>query len=131
MSSLAATCPVKADLDSRQNIEAFVELFYGRLLVDELLAPIFLEVAAVDLEMHLPHIKDYWCKLLLGERAYKRHTMDIHRQLHSKKPLKPEDFERWLQTFIDAVDTDFCGVRSERAKSVAATIAANMARSLT
>jgi hemoglobin len=131
VSGLAATCPVKADLDSRQNIEVLVELFYGRLLVDELLAPIFLEVAAVDLEIHLPHIKNYWCKLLLGERAYQRHTMDIHRQLHSKRRLKPEDFERWLQTFIEAVDTDFCGVRAERAKSVAATIAANMAKSLT
>ena len=89
----------RADLDSRQNIEAFVDLFYERILADELLAPIFMDVAAVDLDVHLPHIKDYWCKLLLGERAYRRHTMNIHRQLHGKRPLGAEDFQRWLNLY--------------------------------
>ena len=120
----------RADLDSRQNIEAFVDLFYERILADELLAPIFMDVAAVDLEVDLPHIKDYWCKLLLGERAYRRHTMNIHRQLHGKRPLVAEDFQRWLATFISTVDANFAGERVERAKIVATTIAANMAKGL-
>ncbi len=130
MSGLATTYPPKVDLDSRQNIEAFVDLFYERLLADELLAPVFLEVAAVDLEVHLPHIRNYWCKLLLGEPTYRRHTMDIHRQLHSKRRLSSEDFTRWLQTFIETVDANFAGERAERAKTVAATIATNMANGL-
>jgi hemoglobin len=120
----------KNDLDCRAHIEAFVDLFYQRLLSDASLAPIFVDVAAVDLEQHLPHIKNYWCKLLLGEQAYRRHTMDIHRQLNSKRPLLARDFERWLGTFSDTVDDNFSGERAERAKVVAATIAANMAKSL-
>ena len=59
----------KPDLDSRENIERFVDLFYERLLADEQLAPIFVDIAEIDLAVHLPHIKDYWCKLLLGERV--------------------------------------------------------------
>ena len=90
--------PQQRDLDSRENIEAFVDLFYRRILEDEQLSPIFLDVAAVDLATHLPHIKDYWCKLLLGEKAYQRHTMNIHRQLHSKQALQADDFQRWLDT---------------------------------
>ena len=43
----------------------------------------------LDLAVHLPHIKDYWCKLLLGEKGYRRHTMNIHRQLHGKQRLQP------------------------------------------
>ncbi|MEH6584092.1 MAG: group III truncated hemoglobin [Halioglobus sp.] len=118
------------DLDSRQSIERFVDLFYDRMLTDEQLAPIFLDVAAIDLDVHLPHIKNYWCKLLLGDKAYSRHTMNIHRQLHSKRPLVAADFQRWLDTFISTVDEHFLGDKADRAKVVAATIAENMARAL-
>ncbi|GAB5450397.1 MAG: group III truncated hemoglobin [Halioglobus sp.] len=118
------------DLDSREHIEQFVDSFYERLLADEQLAPIFIDVAEVDLAVHLPHIKDYWCKLLLGERAYKRHTMDIHRQLNNKRTLQPGDFERWLAFFMATVDAQFAGPKAERAKRVAASIAGNMEQGL-
>jgi hemoglobin len=122
--------PAKPDLDCRENIEHFVDCFYERVLADEHLAPIFLDVAAIDLKVHLPHIKDYWCKLLLGEKAYQRHTMNIHRQLHGKQPLQAGDFERWLALFNATLDDKFAGERTERARQVAAAIAANMEASL-
>ena len=120
----------KPDLDSRKNIECFVELFYERLLSDEQLAPIFVDVAEIDLAVHLPHIKDYWCKLLLGEKGYQRHTMNIHRQLHTKRPLHKQDFQRWLTFFTKTVDAHYAGEKAERAKHVAASIAANMEEGL-
>jgi len=118
------------DLDSREQIETFVDSFYERLLADERLASIFVDIAAIDLAVHLPHIKDYWCKLLLGEKGYQRHTMNIHRQLHARQRLQAEDFERWLGRFVATVDEGFAGERAERAKQVAAAIAANMEKSL-
>jgi hemoglobin len=120
----------KPDLDTRERIECFVDRFYERLLADEQLAPIFVDVAEIDLAVHLPHIKDYWCKLLLGEKGYSRHTMNIHRQLHGKRALRPDDFERWLAFFVATVDDHFAGERAERAKQIAAAIAANMQKSL-
>ena len=63
------------DLDNRDNIDRFVDYFYKRILADPVLAPIFVDVAEVDLAVHLPHIKDYWCKLLLGDKNYQRHTI--------------------------------------------------------
>lgn len=115
-----------ADLDSRQNIEAFVDSFYQKMLADPQLAPIFVDVAQIDLREHLPHIKNYWCKLLLGEKDYQRHTMNIHRDLHSKRSLQARDFQRWLALFVATVDESFAGERAERAKKVAQTIAKNM-----
>jgi len=120
----------KPDMDSRKNIEYFVDRFYENMLADPQLAPIFVDVAGIDLAVHLPHIKDYWCKLLLGDRTYQRHTMNIHRELHGKRALRPEDFARWLAFFTATVDAHFAGERAERAKRVAATIAANMEQSL-
>lgn len=120
----------KPDLDSRENIAFFVDSFYQRLLADEQLSPIFVDVAEIDLAVHLPHIKDYWCKLLLGDKQYQRHTMDIHRQLHAKRSLQADDFERWLAFFKETVDEYFVGERAQRAKLVAAAIATNMERAL-
>ncbi len=114
------------DLDSRAQVERFVELFYQRLLADEQLSPIFLDVAGVDLSVHLPHIQDYWCKLLLGERGYRRHTMQIHRQLHDRRSLSPADFERWLEHFCATLDAHFSGPYTEKARRIATAIAANM-----
>mgnify|MGYP001787507611 CR=1 FL=1 len=39
----------KPDMDSRENIELFVDRFYERMLADEQLAPIFVDVAGIDL----------------------------------------------------------------------------------
>ena len=120
----------KPDLDSREAIETFVDRFYARLLADERLAPVFLDVAGIDLAVHLPHIKDYWCKLLLGEQGYRRHTMNIHRQLHGKQPLEAGDFQRWLALFNATLDERFSGEQTERARRIAAAIAGNMESSL-
>ena len=120
----------KPDLDARPQVEHFVDLFYQRLLADESLSPIFLEVARVDLAQHLPHIKDYWCKLLLGEEGYRRHTMNVHRQLHHKRPLAGSDFQRWLAHFQDTLDAHFAGPYTEKARRIATAIAANMERGL-
>ncbi|MBA6412658.1 group III truncated hemoglobin [Parahaliea sp. F7430] len=127
---MSATPTEKVDLDSRDNIERFVESFYARMLKDEQLAPIFWDVAQIDLDVHLPHIKDYWCKLLLGETKYQRHTMNIHRQLNDKRSLLPADFERWLALFMQSLEADFSGPKTERAKRVATSIAKNMQNSL-
>lgn len=122
---------MKPDLDSPEQIQAFLQHFYGQLLEDPVLAPIFLDVADIDLRVHLGHIQAYWEKLLLGHDDYRRHTMNIHRALHSKQALTSNDFERWLAFFINSVDTLFEGPQAVRAKHIATHIADNMTRHIT
>ncbi len=118
------------DLTTRADIQRFVEAFYEGLLNDPQLAPIFLESAEVDIREHLPRIVDYWEKLLLGGQRYQRHTMNIHRALHAKRPLTAPDFELWLAFFTRTMDALYTGPVAERAKRIAKTIAANMQTSL-
>ena len=108
----------------------FVEAFYACLLRDERLAPIFTEVAGIDIVEHFPRIQAYWEKLLLGENNYQRHTMNIHRQLDAKQRLSDSDFDQWLGYFIQSADSGFAGPKTERAKRIATTIAENMRRAL-
>lgn len=120
----------KPDLDNPERIRSFVEAFYAKLLRDEQLAPIFLDVANIDLKKHLPLICSYWEKLLLGESSYQRHTMNIHRAVHSKRPFTAADFARWLDFFKATVDARFEGPSADRAKQTATHIASNMNKSL-
>jgi hemoglobin len=116
----------RPDLDSPEQIAAFVDRFYARLLADPVLRPIFIDAAGIDLPTHLPRIRAYWRKMLLGEPGYRRHTMNIHRAVHLRRPFTPADFERWLALFTATLDAGFAGPFSERARRLATRIAANM-----
>lgn len=120
----------KPDLDSKEHIRQFVTAFYAELLKDPLLAPVFLDVADIDLSEHLPLICSYWEKLLLAKPGYNRHTMNIHRALHAKRPLTAVDFNRWLSLFAATLERLFEGPNADRARQVATQIAENMHRSV-
>ena len=128
--SLHAPTKNNPDLDCPEHIAAFVEAFYECLLNDDRLAPIFTDVASVDIQEHFPRIRAYWEKLLLGGNDYHRHTMNIHRDLNAKQALLTEDFEQWLGYFVQVADRDFSGPKTEQAKRIATTIAKNMRKAL-
>lgn len=118
------------DLDTPRHIDAFVDRFYARVLDDPLLAPVFLDRAAVDLAVHLPRIKAYWRKMLLGEDVYRRHMMRKHRHLDTREPFLPEHYARWLTLFEDTLRKHHAGPLTERALLLARRVAVNMRRNL-
>ena len=118
------------DLDSPEAIDFFVDKFYSRVKKDARLSAIFFGFAKIDLDLHLPHIRNYWRKLLLADPSYNRHTMNIHRDLNEKVNLRTSDFERWLVLFTETVDDEFLGPIATRAKRLARNIAINMQSSL-
>jgi hemoglobin len=119
-----------SDIQSRQDIDQFIDSFYSKLLADEGLAPIFVDVAQIDLSVHLPIIKSYWAKLLLGDKSYRRHTMNIHRAVHSKQQFTAHNFNQWSTLFEATIDSMYVGDCANKAKKLAATIAMNMSRTL-
>ena len=100
--------------------------FYRRLLDDPVMAPMFLDVAAIDLQQHLPTICQYWYKMLLGETDYRRHMMAKHRALDDKQPLTGEHHERWLQHFMNNLDGRFAGPYTDRARHIAFRVMDNL-----
>ena len=120
----------RPDLDDPEAVDRLVDAFYAKVLDDEMLAPIFTEIAAVDLEQHLPTIKSFWRKMLFGHRDYRRNMVARHVAVHARQPLGPHHFERWLALFTAALDEHFAGPYAERARQLAHTIAANLAHYL-
>jgi len=116
----------RPDLDCTQAVDRLVDAFYAKVLADEMLAPVFTEVAAVDLDQHLPTIKSFWRKMLLGDRDYRRNMVARHVAVHARQPLEAHHFERWLLLFTRALDEHFAGPYAERARHLAHAIAANL-----
>jgi hemoglobin len=117
-----------SDLDSRAAIHDLVVDFYREVALDDLLGPVFGEVAEVDWAAHIPKLIDYWCRVLLGEPGYEGTILGPHRALHDLSPLTPQLFDRWFELFVDSVDAGWSGPYATRAKEHAARIAATLAR---
>jgi hemoglobin len=53
------------DLDTPEEITEMVRRFYADVAQDDLLGPMFNDVARVDWSEHLPKLTDFWCRALL------------------------------------------------------------------
>ena len=122
---------VVPDLDSRAAIHDLVVHFYRDVVFDDLLEPIFDEVAEVDWAVHMPKLVDYWCRVILGQPGYDGYILASHQHLHSLEPLTAELFDRWYALWIAAVDSGWAGPHAELAKSHAVRIGGVLSRRIT
>lgn len=118
------------DLDHRGAIHDLVVHFYREIVFDDVLAPVFDEVAEVDWTVHIPRLIDYWCRVLLGERGYDGAVIAAHRHVHDLQAFRLEHFDRWYELWVGSIDARWAGPVAEQAKRHAARIAGTLARRL-
>ena len=111
------------DIASRTAIEQVVNAFYERVRADDILGPIFDNIAHVEWDRHLPRMYDFWETVVFGVARFRGNPLAVHRELASKVPLGAREFGRWLTLFQESVDMLFSGPRSEEAKARASQIA--------
>ncbi len=111
------------DIETRADVERLVRAFYGRAMVDPLIGWLFVDVAKLDLEAHVPRIASFWETILLGAQTYSGGAFAPHAVLHAKAGLRAAHFERWLVLWRETVDELFAGPRAELAKSHAERVA--------
>lgn len=128
MRETAAALP---DIESRADIVRLVDTFYDRVRADDLLGPIFDEVAKTDWSVHLPKMYAFWSAVLFGEPGVKGSPMAVHLDLARHTPLGPRQFSRWIEQFHANVDANFEGPMASEAKSRASRIAEVMQQYLT
>ena len=114
---------MKPDIQNRGDLMRLVETFYEKLLADPVMSPIFLEVAKIDLEEHLPVLVDFWDSILFFTAKYKGNAMEPHIRLHDQYPLNKGHFKKWLAFFNLSVDELFEGEKAQLAKDRAKSIA--------
>jgi hemoglobin len=113
----------KPDIATRADCERLVRAFYGQALQDPIIGWLFVDVAQLDLEAHVPRITSFWETILLGAQSYGGGAFRPHAELNAKAQLRGGHFERWLWLWHRTVDELFSGERAELAKSHADRVA--------
>lgn len=121
---------MSADLAGRTDLKTLLRHFYGRALDDPLLRPVFVDVAQMDLEEHLPRIVAFWDKVLFNAGGYDGRVMQVHQHLHEQLPLTGAHFERWLVLWRESLDALFAGPVVEQADAHARRMATTFLRNL-
>ncbi len=116
----------RTDIISRGDIERLVDRFYSRVRVDEILGPIFDDVARTDWDAHLPRMYDFWESVLFGASSFSGNPLAVHLSLARQIHLGAREFGRWLDLFHATVDAAFRGPTADDIKARAARIAAVM-----
>ncbi|ALE06625.1 hypothetical protein AL755_16075 [Arthrobacter sp. ERGS1:01] len=129
--SVNANTSGRADISSRDDVLRLVEAFYARAFADDLIGPIFTEVAHMDLAGHLPIMADFWQTVLFRAGLYKRNALQVHFDLDARQPLTAKHFDRWLHLWSATVDDLFSGEKAELAKVQAQRIAGSIHRRVT
>ncbi len=114
---------VRCDIENREDCERLVRAFYGRALTDPLIGWLFVDVAKLDLEAHVPVITSFWETILLGAQSYGGSAFRPHAALNTRVELRAGHFERWLVLWRSTVDELFAGERAELAKAHALRVA--------
>jgi hemoglobin len=111
------------DIEDRHDCERLVREFYGRALTDPIIGWIFVDIAKLDVEAHVPRIASFWETILLGARSYSGGAFRPHAALNARVRLRAGHFERWLALWRETVDELFAGERAELAKAHALRVA--------
>jgi hemoglobin len=120
-----------ADIADRDDLAALLRDFYGRAFRDELLGPVFVDIAQMNLDAHLPTMCDFWETVLFQAGTYKRNALQPHQRLHTRADLTPTHFARWLTLWKATVDDRHVGEKAELAKLQASRMAGAMSRRIT
>lgn len=118
------------DIADRDDISHLVRTFYETAFDDELLGPIFTEIAHMDLDAHMPIMCDFWETVLFRAGLYRRNALALHVALNRQAPLEQRPFERWLTIWVATVSRLYAGEKAELAKLQATRIAGSIHRRL-
>ena len=118
--------PSRFDITDRRDVACLVNVFYDRVRADDILGPIFDDIAHVDWATHLPRLYDFWESVLFARATFKGAPLVVHRALPRRTPLTAAAFDRWIALFQSTVDDLFSGPMAEHAKNSATRIAATM-----
>ena len=113
----------RPDIKGRPEIELLVDRFYEKVRADDLIGPIFNDVAKVDWSIHLPKLYAFWQTVLFGEGGFQGNPLGVHLKLVGETEMDWPRFERWLSLFNETVDELFAGAKAGHIKRVAEDMA--------
>jgi hemoglobin len=100
------------DITTFEDVKLLVDTFYSKVQKDEFIGPIFNEKIGNRWPEHLEKMYRFWQTILLEVHSYTGSPFPPHKHL----PVDKEHFDRWMQIFIETIDSLFVGPLAEEAK---------------
>ena len=119
------------DLSNRVELQRLLRHFYELVLKDPIIGYLFVDVAKIDMDVHLPKVVNFWHDMVFKSSSYDGELYAAHAHIHQQAPLKPGHFTRWLFLLDKAVkETAYAGENTERLLSLAKRISKSMSAAL-
>jgi hemoglobin len=119
------SAPPTTDIATTADVGLLVRRFYQAAIPDPLLGPLF-KAGAIDWSAHIPVVRSFWERELLGVAGYQGNVVGSHRRLLALAPVGQENLDRWVELFGETVDELFAGpvaaLAKRRARQVAQVI---------
>jgi len=117
---------------TKENLRKMVNIFYAKILKDEVVGPFFIEKLGNDLQSdtwqtHLELLTNFWVSITMGDTAYKGNPFAPHMKLQN---LSKEAFSRWLELFAETVESVYNPEIANFFKQRSTIIAGNFMRNL-
>jgi hemoglobin len=122
MSAGPASVAPRGDLSDPDEVAEMVRRFYAAVAQDDLLGPMFNDVARVDWSEHLPKLTAFWCRALFSMPGYQGNPYRAHQLVDARSAFSVAHFERWLSLFEDTLD-GWSGPKVEQARALAHKVA--------
>src|SRR3569623_733122 len=105
----------EGDLEGPEDVAELVRRFYADVAQDDLLGPMFNEVARVDWSEHLPKLTAFWCRALFGIPGSAGTPFRAHAAVHEQRAFTSGHFERWLYLFEENLSLSWRGPIADKA----------------
>lgn len=100
------------DISTLDDIKLLVNTFYEKVQQDPLIGPVFNNKIGDRWPEHLEKMYRFWQTILLEVHTYSGSPFPPHKHL----PVEKEHFDRWMEIFIETIDSLFVGKTSDEAK---------------
>ncbi len=118
---------------TKENLNRLVIGFYAKVLKDDLIGPIFIDVLGNDLKSekwkaHIKLLTNFWAAIALGDSAYNSSPFAPH--VAFAKSLSIKAFEQWLKLFFETLNSIYEPELAQQFLARSKNIAHNFIRNL-
>ena len=118
---------------SKENLNKLVIKFYAKVVKDDLIGPIFIDILGKDLkgekwQAHIQLLTNFWAAIALGESEYNSSPFAPHIEFADRLSIKA--FERWLKLFFETLNTIYEPALAQQFLARSKNIAGNFIRNL-
>ena len=108
---------------TEEQISGLVDSFYGKVLNDEFLGPVFRRHVDGEWDKHLEKMKAFWRSVLLRTGEYKGKPVPVHQNIPN---INTDMFITWLHLFSSTTTEIFCPEAAALVREAAQRIATSL-----